>query len=167
MRLAAVVAGVALAVLVPAALGQVEGGCTATINGEDVSGAPNASSAITVRQDEVLDVRGTAPGAVSSYRVNMAFGPFKFPAASGSGSGNEWTGRVAVKDYAKYGVGLYRVQAETTGQACSAWFYVKVTGRNPLTTFAGAGAAAITGLGVCGMAVTAARTWKLPKARLP
>ena len=46
---------------------------------------------------------------------------------------------------------LYRVEGETTGTACSTWAYVKVTGRFPLFTAAGAVGAGLTIAGLFGL----------------
>ena len=45
---------------------------------------------------------------------------------------------VDVGDYARYGVGLYRIEGETIGTPCTGWAYVNVTGPFPLFTVAGA-----------------------------
>lgn len=62
---------------------------------------------------------------------------------------------MSVSDYATYGVGLYKVTSTATlssGGSCSGSALVNVTG-NPLTTVAGAAAAAGVGVGVAGLAV--------------
>ena len=62
-----------------------------------------------------------------------------------------------VDDYAKYGVGLYKVIGQSEGPAgtCSGSALVKVAG-NPLKTVAGAAAAGITALGAVGLAAAGA-----------
>ena len=55
-------------------------------------------------------------------------------------------------------MGLYRVEGETTGTECSTWAYVKVTGRFPLFTVAGALGGGLTVAGAVGLVRTATRT---------
>ncbi|MCZ7527199.1 MAG: hypothetical protein M5U14_12950 [Acidimicrobiia bacterium] len=143
-----------LVALAAVASAQVTGGCTATIDGQDLDAARSARDAIEVDHDATVTVVGTAPGPIESYRVYLKFGPFRFQAAEGDVESGEttYTDSVDVGDYAIYGVGLYRVEGETTGTPCSAWGYVKVTGRFPLFTVAGAVGGVLTVGGVAGMA---------------
>lgn len=147
-------------VLVEPAGAQVTGGCSATIAGQDVGSARSARSAIEVGADDTITVSGTAPGPITSYEVYLSFGGVRFPAASGdvTDGSTSYTTDVDVADYARYGVGLYRVEADTTGTPCSTWAYVKVTGRFPLFTVAGAVGGALTIGGLFGMIRTAVQT---------
>jgi hypothetical protein len=72
-------------------------------------------------------------------------------------SGTSWENTVPVDDYAKYGVGLYKVIGQSMGPAgtCSGSALVQVAG-NPLKTVAGAAAAGITALGAVGLAAAGA-----------
>ena len=132
---------------------QVTGGCTATINGQDVNGARSASTAIEVDVDDTVAYVGTAPGPITSYAVDLTIGPASFTAAEDTVDGGDtsFSGDAVVSDYATYGVGLYRVEGRTTGTECSAWAYVKVTGKNPLTTVAGIVGATFVCGGLIGM----------------
>ena len=160
----------ALAVVVAATAGpgpadaQVTGGCTATINGQDVGAARSASSAIEVDVDDTVVVVGTAPGPIDTYEVLLTFGPASFTAADGTVDDGDttYTGDAVIADYATYGVGIYRVEGRTTGTECSTWAYVKVTGRNPLTTVAGVVGAVLTVGGVAGMATAMRRPKGVP-----
>jgi hypothetical protein len=145
---------------------QVTGGCSVTVNGTDANTAHNASNAIEVGENDTVNVVGNAPGPITGYTVKMKLGPIKFTAKDEATDGTDttWTGRVKVSDYAQYGVGLYRVEGASTGTVCTGWAYLKVTGKFPLTTVAGATAAAFTVVGAAGMA-SAARRPKLKVGR--
>jgi hypothetical protein len=167
--LAALGVAVIAVVLTPAfSAAQITGGCSVTVNGRDAGTAHNASSAIKVGENETVTVVGTAPGPITGYTVSMKFGPIKYTAKTGTVSGGDttWTGQVKMSDYAKYGVGLYRVEGASTGTVCTGWVYLKITGRNPLTTVAGATAAVMTVGGAVGLA-SAARRPKAPKVKAP
>ncbi len=146
--------------LAPTPVGaQVTGGCTATVDGQDVGGARSARSAIEVGVDDTIVVQGSAPGPITGYTVYLSFAGIRFPAAEGdvTDQATSYTTDVQVSDYARYGVGLYRVEAETTGTPCSTWAYVDVTGRFPLFTVAGAVGGALTLGGLFGMIRAAVR----------
>jgi hypothetical protein len=143
--------------LVPDVAGaQVTGGCSATIDGQDANAAQSVRSAIAVDQKSTVIVRGTAPGPISSYKVYLTFAGIRFLAAEGTPSSNDnsYTATIKVSDYAKYGVGLYRVDGETTGTKCTGWGYVKVTGRFPLTTVAGVVGSLFALFGLLGMVLS-------------
>ncbi len=168
-RLARLVAAVAVVgstcVFTAPAGAQVTGGCSATIAGSDVAAAHNARNAITVGADDTVVVSGTAPGPITGYKVFMTFGPARVQVADGTvtDGGNTWTSTVNVADYATYGVGLYRIEGETTGTPCTGWAYVKVTGRFPLFTVAGAVGGVLALAGAVGMALSWPRTAKTPR----
>lgn len=145
---------------------QITGGCRVTVNRRDAGTAHNASTAIKAGERDTVKVVGTAPGPIKGYDIKMKFGPIKFTAKSGTvtGEDNTWTGRVKVSDYARYGVGLYRVEGASTGTVCTGWVYLKITGPFPLTTVAGATGAVLALGGATGM-VSAARRPKVKKVR--
>jgi len=140
------------------------GGCSVTVNGKDASSAHNASSAIEVGENDTVTVVGNAPGPITGDTVKMKIGPIKFTAREETTDGTDttWPGQVKVSDYAKYGVGLYRVEGASTGTVCTGWVYIKVTGKFPLTTAAGATATVLTVAGAAGMASAARR----PKVKI-
>lgn len=159
-RLAVAVAAVAVlgtAVVAARPAGaQVTGGCSSTIDGVDVATAHNARDAIAVKASDTVVVSGTAPGPISGYQVYMAFGPTRFQVADDTvtDGSTTWSSTVDVADYAVFGVGLYRIEAETTGTECTGWAYVKVTDKFPLFTVAGAVGALLTLGGAAGMALS-------------
>jgi hypothetical protein len=119
------------------AVAQVEGDCIATVNGTDVRTAASFANAIEVPSDGTIEVSGRSAQPTSSLRIELSFplvhatvldGGFTQPTAA-------WTGAVQVRDWARYGVGLYRVV--TTTDACTASAWIDVTGRSPFTTVAG------------------------------
>ncbi|MEZ5142324.1 MAG: hypothetical protein R2726_07355 [Acidimicrobiales bacterium] len=154
LLLAAVLTAPALATDPAAA--QVGGGCSATVNGTDADSARSARTAVVVDEGESVVVTGNAPGPISGYDLYLTFGPIRFPAASGTVESGKtsYTTTVDVGDYARYGVGLYRVEGETVGTPCTGWAYVKVVGPFPLFTVAGVVGAALTLVGLVGMALS-------------
>lgn len=172
-RVVRVVAAAALvgatSFVAPPADAQVTGGCSATIAGQDVDSAHNARNAISVGADESIVVTGTAPGPITGYKVFMTFGPARVQVADGevTDGGNTWTSTVDVADYATYGVGLYRIEGETTGTPCTGWGYVKVTGKFPLFTVAGAVGGVLAVAGAAGMALSWSRKPKTPWTGAP
>jgi hypothetical protein len=165
-RLARIVSAVVamswMFLVAPPADAQVTGGCSATIAGQDVATAHNARNAITVGADDTIVVTGIAPGPITGYKVFLTFGPTRVQVADGvvSDGGNTWTSTVDVADYATFGVGLYRIEGETTGTPCTGWAYVKVTGRFPLFTVAGAVGGVLAAAGAVGMALSRPRAAK-------
>lgn len=138
---------------------EVDGGCQATVAGQDV--APRSSSdpgqAIEVKSDDVIQVGATSPGQITGYKVKMAFAGFEWQVAEGDANGNSWQKTVNVKDYARFGVGLYKVKGQSIGETpCTGAVLIKITGKSPLTTVVGAGAAVLA-LGSLVGAVTGMR----------
>jgi hypothetical protein len=151
--------GVGIATVAVALPGAAQAdGCRATIDGIDVRTAHSPKSAIRVDADATVVVSGEAPGPITSYAVDLVFGPFSFRGAEGTVASGEtgYTTTVDVADYARYGVGLYRVEGRTTGTVCEEWTYVEIVGRSPLATVAGGAGAAATVAGLAGMGATAA-----------
>ncbi|HSL59348.1 MAG TPA: hypothetical protein VK866_15985 [Acidimicrobiales bacterium] len=152
-----------VAVTLPAT---AQSGCTATIDGIDVTTAHSPKSAIRVDADATIAVAGQAPGPITGYQVDMVFGPFSFTAADGTVTGGDtgYSTTVDVGDYARFGVGLYRVEGRTTGTVCDEWTYVEVVGRSPLSTLAGAIGAGAAIAGLTGMATAATGAAKAGRA---
>jgi hypothetical protein len=120
---------------------EVSGSCTATMKGIDVRtrSSSNKSQAIKVNYKETLTVAATSTAAIDSYDVKMEFAGFKWNVASGKVNDNTWSKIVNVKTYATFGVGLYKVYGVSNGGSpCTGAVLVKVGGKSPLTTVAGA-----------------------------
>ena len=142
----------ALALLASA---DVNGNCSATINGVDVRGlsSSNAGDAIEVKEHTAVPVTMQSPDGITHLRVQIEFAGFPRTVRDEPTSGTSWQNTVPVDDYAKYGVGLYKVigKSEGPGGSCSGSALVRVVG-NPLRTVAGVAAAGITALGGLGLA---------------
>lgn len=158
--LAGAAGAVALVVLSAGPAGaEINGSCTATIKGIDVRplSSTKKSDAIPVQSDESLVAAATSSSPIDSYDVKMEFAGFKWGVGSGKANGNSWSKTVNVKDYAKFGVGLYKVYGISNGGSpCTGAVLVKIAGKSPLTTVAGA-AAAILAIGAFVGAVSGIR----------
>jgi len=154
----------ALALLASA---DVNGNCSATINGVDVKGlsSSNAGDAIVVREHTAVPVTMQSAEGITHLRVQIEFAGFRWTVRDEATSGTSWENTVPVDKYAKYGVGLYKVigLSDGPGGNCSGSALINVSG-NPLTTVAGAAAAGITALGAVGLAAAGAASAMESKA---
>lgn len=137
---------------------EVTPGCSASIN--DVSLIGRSSSdpqdAIDVKEHTGISASGQSAAPISHVRVDMEFAGFRYAVADQPTSGNTWSSSVAVDKYAKYGVGLYKVVAESAGaQPCIGSGLVNVAG-NPLKTAVGVTALAMAAVGAAGALTTSA-----------
>jgi len=137
----------------------VTGPCTATMNGADVNTIDTPGTALEVPYDGTVSVDVTSSARVTSHSVKLEpIGGLGFTASEGADDGNGWSGVVDVADYAKYGVGIYKVIGSATGPgACSGTAFVEITGKSPLSTAAGAAGAGLTAVGVVGLGVSSIR----------
>jgi hypothetical protein len=142
----------ALALLASA---DINGNCSATINGVDVKGlsSSDAGDAIEVKEHTAVPVTMQSADGITHLRVQIEFAGFRRTVRDEPTSGTSWQNTVPVDKYAKYGVGLYKVIGLSDGPAgtCSGSALVRVVG-NPLRTVAGVAAAGITALGGLGLA---------------
>jgi len=172
LRVSAVLAAAGTALFLPLlALGasaDIVGPCSATLNGTNV--AQNGGPIDVGSNDIVAVTMGSAAAEVTHLRVQMHYGPASWTVYNQDTSGRNVNKNVSVEDYARYGVGLYKVTSTATlssGEGCSGSALVKVSG-SPLTTVAGAAAAAGVGLGVAGLAVAAGLAYsKAPEPPSP
>ncbi len=141
-------------VAAPEALATIEGPCEATIAGEDVVARDTfaKSDAISVPQTGAVPVTITAERPIERLQLEIEFAGFGYTAHDEPTTVTEATGVVPVDDYARYGIGLYKIVGTATGQGftCEATALVDVQG-NPLETAAGAiavGMIVVGGLGV-------------------
>jgi len=172
-RLSAIVAAAGAALFLPLLAAGVaadtKGPCTAglakpgwALTNTDSLDTPG--SAFQVNKDEKVEAGMFSPfggGAFTYHRVQLEFAGFRWTVSEklDSGTDTEWRETVNVNDYAAFGVGLYKVIGYgrlAGGQDCIGTAYVKVTGRNPLTTAAGAAAAGATAVGVVAVAAAGA-----------
>lgn len=138
---------------------QVVGPCTATINGVNAASASSPQTAIAVSKDQSIAITVNGPAKFTGHSVALEFAGFKWTVSQQTDDAKSWSDSVDVAKYAKYGVGLYKVVGVSAGNPCSGAAYVNVKG-SPLSTAAGAGAAASTVIGVGLMTASAASTLK-------
>ena len=154
--LAAVAMLTIAAIVVPSAAAEISGPCNATINGQNVKNQGTGAFAdpITVANDAIVPVTMSAASQISHLKIQVQFAGFSWTVRDKASHGDSWSSDVKVKNYAKWGVGLYKVVGSSGGVSCSGSALVKVKG-NPLTTVAGIVGlvAALAGLGGIGAAV--------------
>ena len=136
------------------AIATVEGGCTASIDGVNVTrGHDSADTAVPLESGRRVPIAGTAPERVGdlSYTVNVAGGGVQVGAVTIAQDGLSWAGEVNLDKISNVTVGLFEITAEVqnvSGEViCTGEAFVCVEGRLPFTTAAGATA---TALGVGG-----------------
>ncbi len=138
-----------------AAQADVNGPCSATLNGTNVA---QDDGPIDVGSNDIVAVTmGSTAAEVTHLRVQLHYGPVSWNVHNEDTSGQNVSKNVSVEDYARYGVGLYKVTSTATlssGGSCSGSALVKVSG-SPLGSWAGRVAAAAAAVGVAGLAVTA------------
>jgi hypothetical protein len=145
------------AIVVPSAAAEISGPCNATINDQNAKdqGTGAFASPITVANDAIVPVTMSSGSQISHLKIKIEFAGFSWTVRDKASHGKSWASDVKVKNYAKYGVGLYKVVGSSSGGvSCSGSALVKVKG-NPLTTVAGIVGlvAALAGLGGIGAAV--------------
>jgi len=154
----AITAAVTLSTLPALALlasADVNGDCSAAINGVDVRGlsSTDAGDAIVVREHTAVPVTMGSAAGITHLKVQIEFAGIRWTVRDEATSGTSWENTVPVDKYARWGVGLYKVVGQSAGPGgtCSGSALVRVIG-NPLTTVVGAAAAGLTALGGLGLA---------------
>src|SRR4249920_777263 len=137
---AVMVAGMAaLSVTATTATAGITGPCTASIAGVSVAnqGTGPTAKAIVVKHDASVPVVLTAQGQLSHIHFTMEFPGFSWTVKDKDVSDPTYSDTIQVKKYAKYGVGLYKVNGSGSGSgfSCSGTALIKVEG-NPLTSVA-------------------------------
>ena len=132
----------------------ISGPCSASIAGMGVAntGTGATSKAITVAHDASVPVVMSASGALSHVRIVMEFAGFSWVVRDKAVTTPVYRDTVPVKSYARYGVGLYKVQGQATGPgiACTGSALIKVEG-SPFTSVAGGVGIAAAALGAFGL----------------
>jgi hypothetical protein len=131
--------------------------CVATLNGFDVASlnSESTSSAIEVDKNGTVVVSVTANQPISSYHVDLAFSFRGWTVASDDRvNSTRWSNTINVKDYARFGIGLYRVTATSSGLSgsCDMAALVRVTGNAVPDSIAGDVGAGLAALGIGGLA---------------
>lgn len=134
---------------------KVEGACSITVQGIDISGR---EATIPAPADGNLTYNITAAIPVVRWSVTLHYGPFERvvidrPFEQGATSEE---GVFSVAEYTKYGTGLYRVTGAAVlsdGSTCTGTMDLKVAG-SPFTTVVGLAAVAILGAAGVGLLLT-------------
>lgn len=137
-----------------AALAEIEGPCQGTVAGQNVATRDTSATGepIKVREEARIPVTMSSARPITSLTVELEFGGLGWTVHDEPTEGTSWARTVDVGDYSKYGVGLYKVVATSSGQgfSCTGAALVEVDG-SPLSTIAGLagiGLAIVGGLGV-------------------
>lgn len=158
--------GAALLLAATPAQAEVDGPCTATVNGANVSKLPvsDPKYAIKVKHDASIGYNVTSPVGVTGREFVLSFAGADLVLDRGSGDGGTngegRGGTAAIKDYAWMGVGLYQVAGVahlSNGTTCSGAVLIDVEG-NPLTTAAGVVGLILTAGGSLGAIINTIRT---------
>lgn len=146
--------GISLLVAAPAFAQEIDGGCSAQVNGRDPS-SMTEDEPLVLKKNRRVDVRGSAPASAGGGKnqTNLSVVVFggKVPVETIRGEGAEWGGRAEVPGYLKtFAPGVYRVEGEASGSgwSCTASGYIELKG-GPWTVAAGVGAV----LGLIGTAL--------------
>lgn len=126
--LAFLVLGLLVAALAaPPTMAQGGGACSASVNGVPVSG-----NTIRVGRNGQVELVVTAPAGQASNTVYLEVFGRRWEIASARSNGGQWLGRVPVVDFARWGVGLYKVvwqsQSLQGEVLCSASAKIRVEG---------------------------------------
>jgi hypothetical protein len=170
--LSATLAAAWMSMLPSQALATVNGPCTESIGGIDVTSGHDApGSAVALQSGSQVPVDGTAPSRVTdlTYTVHIAGGEVQVGTVTIAQDGLGWSGTVDLESISNATVGLFEVTTEvqTIGQDCSGVAYVCIEGRSPFTTAAGAGATAVGVGGGILLVLSFTRARGLGAARAP
>jgi hypothetical protein len=132
----------------------------ATVGGANANDIDTPGTALEVDYADDVPVTMTSPSAFDSHQVDMEWTGLRWTVSSEDDDGTDTTfaDTVAVSDYAKYGVGIYKVWAVgdlVNGTRCEGEIYVNVTNKSPISTPAGAAAAAAAAAGLLALSAAA------------
>ena len=140
LPVALALAALASLVAPQAALAEIEGPCRATIAGENVATRDTSATGdpIQVREEARIPVTMSSERPITNLTVEMEFAGLGWEVHDEPTEGTSWARTVDVGDYSKWGVGLYKVVATSSGQgfSCTGSALIEVDG-SPLTTLAG------------------------------
>ena len=145
---------VALGALATAASGGITGPCSASLAGANVAsrgtGATNAP--IVVGHDATVPIVMSAQGGLTHVKIMLEFAGISWVVKDKAVTTPVYRDTIPVKDYATYGVGLYKVTGTGTGTglSCSGSALVRVKG-DPFTSVLGIGGLAAALLGATGV----------------
>ncbi len=127
---------------------EVNGPCDVTVNGQDIGPLSSSSTgdAIKVHKDDVLTIEMTSSTGFISHTIDLELAGLKFNLQDKPDNGDQrWTGSTNVHDYARFGVGLYKVVGTgrlADGSVCTGGVLIEVQGSG-LTSLAGLIATAV------------------------
>jgi hypothetical protein len=148
---------------------EIDGPCTATVDGIDVAArsADDTGDAIEVDRDSEIEIVVESDAIVDRYTVELEFAGFRWQVSEGEPDSTVWSDTIDVSDYSRFGVGLYKVHATSTGPgACEGTVLVKVGG-NPLGTIAGWAGIVLGAAGLAGVTAGARRAVRGRRGRAP
>jgi hypothetical protein len=137
-------------VAVPEASANITGPCTGSIAATDVGGLDTdpLTDPIEVTKERPVPVSMAASRPISRLKVEIEFSGLRYVVHERPTTGSTWASEVPVDDYAKYGLGTYKIVVTSEGQgfSCEGTALVSVEGDHeldPLKSVAG-----IVGLGL-------------------
>jgi CHAT domain len=155
VRVLAAVVGALGVLFTPGATAQPAGPCRVLVNGEDAGVASTPKQAIRVDADGELKIAGSGFEGPAAVSVELDFGLVKRTVFEHQvESAETWRTSINVRDYARFGVGLYHVVA--TSDQCHLDAWVRVVGRSPFRTVAGIASALLLVLGLALIAMAVA-----------
>ncbi|MEI8105382.1 MAG: hypothetical protein WCH31_06040 [Actinomycetes bacterium] len=132
----------------------ITGPCSATLAGTNVGtfGTGATDKPIVVAHDASVPLVMSASGQLTHVKISLAFAGFSWVVKDKTVSTPVYRDTIPVKDYAAYGVGLYKVTGTGTGPGlvCNGSALVRVKG-NPLTSVIGVGGLAAALIGGAGL----------------
>lgn len=147
--LAAAGLGLLALCLVPGASATIDGPCTATVAGQDVSSlsASDPAQAIVVQPDADVPYSFSADSPVTSHDASAVVGPYmlKLDESTEAGEATTTEGSFAVGEVSDLAVGLYAVTAHAQladGRTCTGEFLMRIEGSALSSTVGMASAAA-------------------------
>jgi hypothetical protein len=155
LMIVAAFGAVAIAGPTPASARQVDADCEVHVAGKRfVDG-----SHITLHSNRAAVVAVTAAEERPRYKVEFEVAGLRSTVGTGRGRDFGWHRSLDIRGSSKFGVGTYRLRVTTTvaRQPCTAVGLVDITGRAPVTTVAGGGAALLALIGIVALAVSLAR----------
>jgi hypothetical protein len=127
---------------------EVNGRCVVTVNGQDIGPLSSSSTgdAIKVHKDDTLTIVMTSSAGFASHSIDLELAGFSINLQDKPDDGDQsWIGSTNVHDYARFGVGLYKVVGEghlEDGSVCTGGVLIEVQGSG-LTSLAGLIATAV------------------------
>ena len=132
----------------------ISGPCSASLAGVNVGKLSTGatSKAITVRHSATVPIVMRAAGGLSHVKIVLQFAGLSWTVKDKAVKTPVYTDTIPVKNYARYGVGLYKVQGQASGPgvSCTGSALVKVKG-NPFASVAGIAGIGAALLGAAGL----------------